>query len=1207
MASATGSRRWWSTFSAPLVLLGLQMVVFPMPAGVYLQGLTLGLLGALVAVGMCLIYRTNRIINFAQNALGLVPTVVAVELAVYSGVNLVLAGVVGAVLATLLGLVVHRFLIRRFATSSRLILTVATIGIAQACLGISLMVPRLWGHDTRAEQVSFGWTFDLAVDPLRFHVEHLLAWFLAPTILAVVGFVLLRTRFGAAVRAAADRPERAAMLGIPVDRVQGVVWAGAALLSFVGVFLRVAVVGLPFASTESFTALLAVLAALTLGRFTNLAQVAATAVVLGIVEQSVTWNHPENPQLYAVVLAAVIFVGLAVMGAPSTRLDRHTASAWQDRRGARPLPAALARRPAVRMIRAAFVVVVLAVAVDLPWHLGTGDQLKAATVLVFAIVGVSLVVLTGWAGLVSLGQMGFVAVGASVGAWLTTTQGDDLAVGLIGAALAGGVTALLVGLPALRLRGLYLAVVTLAFNVATAAYLLNPAYARWIPDGRVPRAPLLGLDLSSERSMYWLCLAVLGGVCWSAHAIRTGRPGRAFVAQRDNQLASESYGMSTTRTRLTAFSLSGAVASVAGCLLVHVLQAYPDQLLTPERSLTTFGATVVGGIASPIGAVIGALVFVASGWFLGDAARILSTSVGLLLVLVAYPSGIAGAASAARNRLLRRWIVSPSDPADHPDRPRQTEQTEQSDPVPGAAVPALRVRDLRVSIDGALIVDAVSFEVASGGILALLGTNGAGKSTVLNAVSGILPIEAGSVELDGVEVAGRSAHRIAGLGIGQAPGGRGVFPSLTVAEHLTLAGWGRPPADPFLEERTAGALDAFEPLRRRLHEHAANLSGGEQQMLVLAMAWVSRPSVLLIDELSLGLAPIVVDQLLGFLHRIRSAGTTVVLVEQSLVTAAALADRAVFLERGRVVFRGPTEVLLERPDLARSIHLAPTGAGSVATGRADDSAARPPRRDGVAIQASAVSVRYGGVDALSDVDLAVASGEVVGLIGPNGAGKSTLLDALSGLHPLDHGGIDLNGRSVAAVSFSGRARRGLGRSFQDAALFPTLTVEEALAVACDRSVEVVGVADAVLRTPAQRRSEASVRRRVDELVGQFHLTGQREQPIADLSTGQRRIVDLAALVAWRPDVVLLDEPSSGLAHGEVEALGPLLRRLHRELGLTMIVVEHDLPLIAALADRLVVLDQGRTIASGPPDDVLADPAVVAAYLGTARARQPEPA
>jgi ABC-type branched-subunit amino acid transport system ATPase component/ABC-type branched-subunit amino acid transport system permease subunit len=821
-------------------------------------------------------------------------------------------------------------------------------------------------------------------------------------------------------------------------------------------------------------------------------------------------------------------------------------------------------------------------------------------VLVFALVGISLVVLTGWAGQVSLGQMGFVAVGAAVGAWSTGTRGYDLSVGLIAAAAAGGVTALVVGLPALRLRGLYLAVVTLAFNVATASYLLKPAYATWVPDGRITRGTVVGIDVASERSMYWLCLAVLVAVFWLAHAVRKGRPGRAMVAQRDNELASESYGMSTTRSRLTAFALSGGIAAVAGCLLVHVLQTYPDQLLLPERSISAFGTTVVGGIGSPAGAVIGALAFVGSGWFLGESARVLSTAIGLLIVLVVFPSGVAGALASLRNLVLLgrsatrgevssgRSASSGERGADLPGPSRAGRVGLPQSPLPPA--PALRVRGLRVCIDGRVIVDDVSFDVPAGGTLALLGTNGAGKSTVLNAISGLLPVAAGSVELDGVDVTNRPAHRIAALGLVQAPGGRGVFPSLTVAENLEVAGWTRPRADKGTEARTEAALDAFPALRARWREHGANLSGGEQQMLVLAMAWVAQPAVLLIDELSLGLAPIVVRQLVGFLDEVRAAGTSVVVVEQSPTAAQALTDSAVFLEKGRVALVSATSEVIARPDLARSVYLA------TALPVRTDGQRR--RNGGVVLAAEGVSVRYGGVDALTHVDLEVPSGEILGLIGPNGAGKSTLLDALCGLLTLEAGRVLLNGADVTRASFARRAGHGLGRSFQDARLFPSLTVEEVLAIACDRRVEAPGVADAVLRTPAQRHSEAAVRTRVDELLDRFNLGDQREQRIDQLSTGQQRIVDLAALLANEPEVVLLDEPSSGLAQAEVTALGTLLSRVHDELQLTMVVVEHDIPLVSSLADRLVVFDQGQVIAAGPPADVLAHERVISTYLGT---------
>jgi branched-chain amino acid transport system ATP-binding protein len=235
--------------------------------------------------------------------------------------------------------------------------------------------------------------------------------------------------------------------------------------------------------------------------------------------------------------------------------------------------------------------------------------------------------------------------------------------------------------------------------------------------------------------------------------------------------------------------------------------------------------------------------------------------------------------------------------------------------------------------------------------------------------------------------------------------------------------------------------------------------------------------------------------------------------------------------------------------------------------------------------------------ALRGVSFTVAPGEVVGLIGPNGAGKTTLLDVISGFAPLERGRVLLGGRDVGALSADGRARAGLGRSFQDARLFPSMTVTEALAVAMDRWVAVRDPINAVFRMPAAADSEDAVAMRVDELIELFGIGSFRDSFIGELSTGSRRVVDLAAVVAHSPSVLLLDEPSSGIAQREAEALGPLIVRLRDELGCSIVVVEHDMPLIRSISDRLVALESGAVLVDGPPDEVLSHPAVIESYLG----------
>ena len=507
----------------------------------------------------------------------------------------------------------------------------------------------------------------------------------------------------------------------------------------------------------------------------------------------------------------------------------------------------------------------------------------------------------------------------------------------------------------------------------------------------------------------------------------------------------------------------------------------------------------------------------------------------------------------------------------------------------------LLLQGLDVFYGDVQVLAGVGIEAAEGEIVALLGTNGAGKSTLLQAIAGLVPASKGAVILDGRDITYAPAHEVAPRGVALVPGGWATFPSLTVADNLRAAGWAHRRDRREAATRVDEVLAMFPPLRDVLVEPAANLSGGQQHMLGLAMALLARPRLLLIDELSLGLAPVLVDRLVAAVRDLARGGTTVVVVEQSLDVALTLAERAYFLDKGRIRFEGRTADLRDRPDLLRSTFLGQAAAPA----RAAAPAAIEGDGDGApALELIGVSRSFGGIRAVADVSLSVARGEVVGLIGPNGAGKSTLVDIASGFTPSDGGSIRLHGRDVSHLSANGRARRGLGRSFQAGRLFPGLTVETCLAVALDRWGEVTDPVQHALHLPAAYDEERRVARQVDELVDLLALDRYRQKFVHELSTGTRRVVELGCVMALRPTVVLLDEPASGLAQREVEALAPLLVRLRDRLGASLVVVEHDMPLVTAVSDRVVALDLGRVVAEGTPDEVLSHPEVVASYLGT---------
>ena len=523
----------------------------------------------------------------------------------------------------------------------------------------------------------------------------------------------------------------------------------------------------------------------------------------------------------------------------------------------------------------------------------------------------------------------------------------------------------------------------------------------------------------------------------------------------------------------------------------------------------------------------------------------------------------------------------------------------------------LKVSNLNVSYGSVQILYDVNLEVEEGEIVALLGTNGAGKSTLLKAISGITEAEFGAVIFDGRDITHAPPHEIALLGVGQMPGGHGVFGSLTVTENLRAACWQKRGDKASSEQALERALQAFPTLARHLDDPAGNLSGGQQQMLALAMNLLMSPKLLMIDELSLGLSPLVVEHLANLVRDAAAEGTTIILVEQSVNLALQLAQRAVFMEKGEVRFTGPTAELLDRPDLLRSIFLSTPAEGP--EDRSDDDAANSqPEEDSLPtsryrststtaappeLVVEDISIRFGGNRAVAGVSIEVAQHEILALIGSNGAGKTTLFDLIGGYLAADSGSIRLRGHDITATSPHHRARLGLGRSFQDAKLFATLSVRDTIAVAQERWVGVKDPFNASFRMPAAIESEHEVALRADELIELFGLVDFADRPIYQLSTGTRRIVDLACTVAHSPTLLLLDEPTSGIAQRETEALAPLIRRIRDELGCAILMIEHDMPFLASLADRMVALESGQVIAEGPVHSVLSDPVVLSSYLG----------
>jgi ABC-type branched-subunit amino acid transport system ATPase component len=544
-----------------------------------------------------------------------------------------------------------------------------------------------------------------------------------------------------------------------------------------------------------------------------------------------------------------------------------------------------------------------------------------------------------------------------------------------------------------------------------------------------------------------------------------------------------------------------------------------------------------------------------------------------------------------------------------------TTQLSQATPGGGdGAAPALRCRGVDVAYGPVQVLFGVDVDIQQNEIVALLGTNGAGKSTLLKAVSGLVKPKAGTVEYFGEDITGKPANHTAAKGLIQMPGGKGVFPTLSVAENLKLACWLLRKDKKAAAAAREEVMDLFPILGKRANQLAGNLSGGEQQMLSLAQVFMNRPRILLIDELSLGLAPAIVGELTDVVHTIHRQGVTIIVVEQSINVALTLAQRAIFMEKGQVRFEGATADLLERPDILRSVFIAGDGpegaeddqepaAPAAEVSEPDATTEMPPvvaeqePTGAPVLETRGLIKRFGGITAVNGVDLQLHENQVLGLVGQNGAGKTTLFDIISGFLPADGGKILYRGTDVTDWPAHERARNRLGRSFQDARLYPMLTVAETITVSLERHLGSRDIVAAAMRLPAALDSELVAAERVAELTELMGLDGYRDTLVGELSTGTRRVVELACILAQDPAVLLLDEPSGGVAQKETEALGPLLKRVQAVTGCAIMVIEHDMPLLRSICDEMYALELGAVIANGTPEYVLNHPRVIESYLG----------
>lgn len=957
-----------------VLILWLSTIDFTVTRGTVFTGLMTGAMTGLLAVGIVLVYRSTKVINFAYGEVGIFGATLLSILVLNYGWNYWLSLVVALVAGAAFSIAIEMTVVRRLFEAPRVILFAATLGVSQLVLVATLelpdtqagtypspffVLPSRSNPDATYSLLGFDIPFEIfGVQVLGRDVMVLL---FVPLVVVLLTLFMGRTLYGLCVRASASNADAARLAGVSPRKMSTVVWAIAGALAVLTAVILIPVLGIPPGPQARIlgpTILLRALAGALAGRMESMPKAMAAGMILGVVEELIRFNTNADRLLlndpgFAFMVLFLVVLGLVLWHSRVGFGDRDKAFSFSPR--TRPAPMALRDRVWVQRLPQIVGMVALVVAILLPFVYSRPSKLIIlSTALLWAVIALSVTVMTGWGGQLSLGQYALVGVGGMTTASLTTrgipwgggrwfADGLPFGVALVLATVVTIVVAMIIGAPALRVRGLFLAVTTFAFAVACEFWLLGqPIFIeRGATSVFVPRASLGPIDLSSERTYYYVCLAVLVLAATTVARLRRGGIGRTLIAVRDNEPSAQAFTVSPTRAKFIAFALGGALTGVAGGLLIGLQQSAAPAEFTVTQSLNVIAVAIVGGVGTVAGPIIGAM------WTQGlpavvsftDEVNLLRSGIGLLIMLMYFPGGLVQIGYAIRD---------------------------------------------------------------------------------------------------------------------------GIFDVLA---------------------KRAGPVDT------------------------------SRNAA----------API------------------------------------------------PARPKAERSDEVIAA-------------------------DTPALQTDEVTVRFGGKVAVDRVSITAAQGEVVGLIGGNGAGKSTLMNAIGGFVPSD-GTVHILGTDVSSLSPHRRARMGLGRTFQAADLFGDLTVLETVQVALEAR-DRADLAPALLGLPSERRSESRKKSDASDLVSFLGLGRYANSFINELSTGTRRICELACLLAVDARVLCLDEPTAGVAQRETEAFGPLIKRIQAELGATLIVIEHDMPLIMSISDRVYCLEAGQLIAEGDPSSVRNDPLVIASYLGT---------
>jgi branched-chain amino acid transport system ATP-binding protein len=784
-----------------------------------------------------------------------------------------------------------------------------------------------------------------------------------------------------------------------------------------------------------------------------------------------------------------------------------------------------------------------------------------------AVVGVGLNILIGLSGQVSFGHIAFYAIGAYVSAFLTMA-GWSLWLALPVAGAVAGLIGALLAIPALRVSGPYLAMITIAF-----AFVVHHGLIEWrnVTGGSnglmgIPLPAFAGLDPAILLALSAAAL-MIGALVFYRRLSHSGW-GKAMRAVKASEIAARSLGFNPVTSKTLAFALSAGLTGLAGGLLAPLLMFINPESFPFSQSILFVLAVIVGGSGMLFGPLIGALLIVLVPELLSDFAeyRLLIFSLLLLIVLWIAPNGLLGA-------LARRWIK--------PARllpPTQIDQARIAAHLRSrGASPGLRVTDIGIRFGGVQAAQNVSLHAPAGSITSIIGPNGAGKTTVLNMISGFYAPDSGQIELQR-PLAGLPAWQSARAGIARTYQTTLLFGEMSVLDNLLVAmqkgRLGRPFGRALAAQRDI-ALDllALVGYRGEVNIAAADLAHVDRRLVEIARALATAPAVLLLDEPAAGLSRGDTDELAVLLRTLANFGLTVILVEHDMALVMAVSEQLLVLDAGKPIASGPPADIRQNPQVIAA-YLG--GTDYQATPRAQPWAGSRDAR----LFVKDLVIDYGAAAVVDKVNLLVNPGELVAILGANGAGKSSILQCLAGLHRARSGSILLNNENIEQASASQIAAKGLALVPEGRQVFPYLSVR-----------------DNLLLGGYSRREPFDADAEIEAILERFPRLRERiDNPAGLLSGGEQQMVAVGRGLMAKPSILLLDEPSLGLSPAMIGELYDALAAL-RDEGVTILLVDQMANLALQVADRAYVLETGVIVKAASAAQLRDDTDLAAAYLG----------